>query len=52
MPKKKEDYPKLTYGKIIKANPDREGLSGGRQSFKELVSKAAETPPFDKKDKE
>ena len=48
MPKKKEDYPKLTYGKVVKNNPERADLSGDRKEFKNLVSKASKNTPFDK----
>ena len=48
MPKKKEEYPKLTYGKLVKDNPERADLSGDRKEFKKLIGKSTGQKPFDK----
>ena len=51
MRRKKADIVPLTAKKILKINPERKNLAGSKKGFDELLSKALNTLPFDKKKK-
>lgn len=51
MPRKKIEFKRLTSKGVIKTNPERKSLSGTKENFFSLLSKAIKMEPFDKKKK-
>lgn len=49
MPRKKSEFKPLTTKGVLKINPERKDLSGTKKGFDQLLLKALNTLPFDKK---